>query len=351
MSVIARVGLLASVVCAVGLLPAAPAVADQYIQDGSFEAAAGAPPDSPFWTETNVGICNECPMVARTGDAAVIFISGDGPTTGSLEQVIAIPAVTGATFTFYIRTRQYNDPTATLTAKVDGVTVFNLNSSNQSSYGDAYTLVSVPVGDLAAGNHTVRFEYSAAGTGGVMGPETRIDLDDVALDATPVPPAPAPTPTAKCAGTNATIVAGGTDDVVIGTPGRDVIVGTNGADTIKSLGGNDLVCSLGGEDTVRTGGGKDKVLAGAGNDRLFLQAGNDSGFGGKGSDVLAGSVGNDTLRGHAGRDRLLGAAGNDKLFGGGDADVLLGAKGGDLLRGGPGTDRVIGGAGRDNQRQ
>jgi hypothetical protein len=336
-----RGGLLVGLVFCIGMVWANPAAADQYVQDGSFEAATGDPAQSPYWTQDgSARICTTCGEgAARTGHAMAAFTSWQLADAGSLRQTVSLPDVTGATFTFYVRKELYNDATATFTAKIDGATVFTLNSANEGSYANTWSLVSVPLGNLSAGDHIVRFSYLAAGTNDPMSLPTAIDLDDVALAATPPPPSG---PVGVCRGTQATIVAAQTGDVVTGTPNRDVIVGTGGGDTILSLGGDDLICGGGGKDIVQAGGGKDQVFGEDGNDRLFGQAENDLLSGGKGADQLAGSVGADKLLGGTGMDRLSGGVGKDLLNGGGSADHLIG---------GSGVDKLIGGAGKDSEVQ
>ncbi|WP_432542169.1 ExeM/NucH family extracellular endonuclease [Kineococcus sp. SYSU DK002] len=147
---------------------------------------------------------------------------------------------------------------AELTAKVTGVTHWNVNSVESSAY--QYT------GDPAL--------YAAD-------PYRSSDHDPVLLGLDLQTPAPA--------------TCGGLTPTIVGTPGDDVLTGTNGRDVIAGLGGDDVV----------TGGNGDDVLCGGDGDDVLR--------GGNGDDVLLGGAGDDALHGENGSDRLSGGAGDDVL--------------------------------------
>ncbi|WP_432511282.1 ExeM/NucH family extracellular endonuclease [Kineococcus sp. SYSU DK001] len=147
---------------------------------------------------------------------------------------------------------------AELTAKVTGVTHWNVNSVESSAY--QYT------GDPAL--------YAAD-------PYRSSDHDPLVLGLDLQAPA---SPTCQ-----------GLTPTVVGTPGDDVLKGTNKADVIVGLGGNDVITGGNGDDVVCGGDGDDRV------------------WGGNGSDVLLGGAGDDVLDGGNGPDRLFGGAGRDVL--------------------------------------
>ncbi|MGY2003025.1 ExeM/NucH family extracellular endonuclease [Blastococcus sp. SYSU DS1024] len=80
-----------------------------------------------------------------------------------------------------------------------------------------------------------------------------------------------------------------------GTAGKDVLSGTNGRDVIMGLGGN---------DKIRGRNGDDVICGGAGDDRIA---------GENGEDVLSGGFGDDRLDGGNGSDALVGGPGADRL--------------------------------------
>lgn len=82
------------------------------------------------------------------------------------------------------------------------------------------------------------------------------------------------------------------------------ILGTNSADTIRGTDGVDVIAALGGEDVVTALRSGDVVCAGAGDDEVD---------GGNGRDALFGGAGDDVLRGGNGDDRLYGGRGHDVL--------------------------------------
>ncbi|RZU31524.1 ExeM/NucH family extracellular endonuclease [Blastococcus saxobsidens] len=144
--------------------------------------------------------------------------------------------------------------TAELTAKVTGVTHWNINAVESFAYqyyGDPALYAASP---YRSSDHDPL----------VLG----LDLEE------------------RCQGLLPTIRGTAGDDALTGTDGRDVIMG------------------LGGDDVVRGGNGDDVVCGGAGTDRLSGDNGDDVLVGGFGADELAGGNGADVLVGGPGTDRL-----------------------------------------------
>ncbi len=178
-----------------------PANAVELIQDGGFEAATGAPPDSPSWTETDTlaGGSPLCTAAAcgtgggtagpRTG-AVWAWFGGFGNAvghTGSLSQAVTIPAG-AATLTYWFRNGAVTAPfDATLTVKVDGTTV---KTHTEAAVADAaYAQQTVDLTAFANGaSHTLLFDYVNP-TGGVS---MNMTLDDVSIDSAPPPDTTAP---------------------------------------------------------------------------------------------------------------------------------------------------------------
>jgi RTX calcium-binding nonapeptide repeat (4 copies) len=100
----------------------------------------------------------------------------------------------------------------------------------------------------------------------------------------------------KCRGKTPTIVAQ-PGVPTNGTARRDVILGTSGRDVIRARGGNDLICGLSGNDVILGGGGRDVLLGQKGADRLLGQGGRDALNGGPSRpDLCNGGAGRDQRR-------------------------------------------------------
>jgi Ca2+-binding RTX toxin-like protein len=126
-------------------------------------------------------------------------------------------------------------------------------------------------------------------------PQTRMDLDTVAINANALKPS-------ACSALNlANIVTG--------------------SGTLNGSGVNDLILASAGVDTLNGAGGTDCLVAGSGNDTLSGGAGADILLGGDGDDNLLGNGGVDTLYGEGGNDSLYGGAGNDTCDGGSGTDT------------------------------
>ncbi|HEY5976604.1 MAG TPA: hypothetical protein VIT85_02000 [Solirubrobacterales bacterium] len=207
------------------LLFAAPALADQYVQGGDFEG--GTPVsgqlegnsvegiDHPNWVESDdrfpSPVCSlaTCPTgvdeeeeptpieAAPRGGTNWAWFGGYGGAEShaqSLTQIVSTPTVTGATLSLYAWVGNFARQAATLSVRIDGQAVLTIDSANRLDF-IGYTRVDLPLGDLAAGQHTLSLTY-ASPAGASLGP-TSISVDDVSIEGTPVPatpagPAPAP---------------------------------------------------------------------------------------------------------------------------------------------------------------
>src|SRR3990172_5076812 len=108
-------------------------------------------------------------------------------------------------------------------------------------------------------------------------PQTRMDLDTVAINANALKPS-------ACAALNlANIVTG-----------SGTINGTNGNDLILGSAGNDSLTGRAGADILLGGDGNDNLLGNGGADRLYGEGGDDSLNGGVGNDTCDGGSGTDT---------------------------------------------------------
>lgn len=154
-----------------------------------------------------------------------------------------------------------------LTAKVTGVDVWNINAVESFAYQyDGYEPLFAPDPYRASDHDPV-----------VLG----IDLDD---------------PPVLCGGVEATIVGTDSSDLLVGSPGPDVVAALGGVDLVLGLGGDDVICGGGGVDTVLAGAGDDTVYGGAGTDVLLGEAGDDDLFGGSGVDLLLQGSGTGTVQ-------------------------------------------------------
>lgn len=161
----------------------------------------------------------------------------------------------------------------------------------------------------------------------------------------------------------------------------EVVVGGAGEDRISTGSAKDEIDPGAGQDEVHSGNGQDRVLAGptadgpdlydlgpegldivsyeARAEPIQADAGGGGGagegdrftgvgflIGGSAGDVLSGTnalvggPGEDLLSGTEERDFIFGGAGNDTLRGGGGDDSVDGEDGDDLLEGGEGDDRL-----------
>ncbi|NIZ90614.1 ExeM/NucH family extracellular endonuclease [Kineococcus rubinsiae] len=144
--------------------------------------------------------------------------------------------------------------TKELTAKVTGVTHWNINSVESFAYQYAGDEALYAPNPYRASDHDPL----------VLG----LDLDE------------------RCGGLVPTIRGTARDDVLKGTNGRDVIVGLGGNDTITGGNGDDVLCGGAGSDRLAGGNGGDTLLGGFGDDVLAGDNGDDVLVGGPGTDVL-----------------------------------------------------------------
>ncbi len=181
------------------LLFAPAAFGAQYLAAGGFEGGTEDEfgiVDHPEWVEEdNVFGSPICSAACLTGGAG-----SAGPRTGShwawfggvsgLEQeqslsqirTFATEPITAA-LSFYVWVGAFENETAELIARFDGVRVFTLAQFNQDDFADGYTRVVVPLPDpVTADPHEVRFEYeSEASSGEAL---TNVNVDDVSVETT-----------------------------------------------------------------------------------------------------------------------------------------------------------------------
>ena len=176
---------------------------------------------------------------------------------------VALPRDALVAFTGVSGSLDHAMASASLTAKVEGVSHWAINSVESSAYqytGDP---------DLYAGDPYRSSDHDPLVVG--------IDLDE------------------RCNGLVPTIRGTEGDDVLRGGNGPDVIMGLGGDDTIDGVNGDDVVCGGAGDDMLRGENGDDTLLGGFGDDTLYGVNGDDRLVGGPGEDQLlpgkgAGSV-------------------------------------------------------------
>jgi len=270
------------------------------------------------------------------------------------------------------------------------------DGGGDSAYDSGYVEVTVDIGELSAGSHTITL-------GGFLNKKT-FDDEDIDISFTDV----------EIKGTQST---GGddtdtSDDTLYGDGGDDTIFGQAGNDTIEGGDGNDTITGGDGfQDSLTGGTGNDQLLdsdgvleahAGEGNDIITIDfdaawdnddnigtdpASNNRITGGHGADIITVTMaslgfvlaldadeavasnqdgddsvtlqglygsslitlggGNDTFIGLDGEDSVFGGNDNDDIRTGGGNDILRGEQGNDTLRGQAGNDQLEGGAGTD----
>jgi uncharacterized protein len=144
--------------------------------------------------------------------------------------------------------------TAALTAKVTGVSHWNVNSVESSAYqydGDPELYAADP---YRSSDHDPL----------VVG----IDLDE------------------RCQGLAPTTTGTHGDDVLSGTDGPDVVMGLGGDDVLRGGNADDVLCGGTGADTLAGDNGADVLLGGPGVDALDGGNGDDTLLGGPGEDAL-----------------------------------------------------------------
>jgi hypothetical protein len=176
-----------------------------YLHDGDFEAAVAPNPfdpmyfDSPGWTESaddgvDSPVCEETACGVFPGEIREPHGGSQWGYFGfshnaSLSQVATTPALSDAAVSFFLVADDFENPGAKLTVKVDGATRFSLDAANEQLFGDHYRLVTLPLGALSAGGHSLVLEYHLPSSGGAA----IVNVDDVALSGT-LAPLPGPPP-------------------------------------------------------------------------------------------------------------------------------------------------------------
>jgi hypothetical protein len=199
----------------------APASAAEYLQGGDFEG--GTPVieevggkvfeyvDHPSWQEKDdrLGgpICSTttCPpnegregggTPAKWGPFAGtswVWFGGYGGAEAhsqSVMQRVTLPAVQDATLSFKLWVALFARQASVLRIGFDQQILLDVSSLNQHEFASEYRTISFPLGNVAAGQHNVSFQFASSAT--AAGPLTHMGLDDVSLSATPVPAPPAP---------------------------------------------------------------------------------------------------------------------------------------------------------------
>jgi Ca2+-binding RTX toxin-like protein len=151
---------------------------------------------------------------------------------------------------------------ASLTAEVEGVSHWAINSVESSAY--QYT------GDpgLYAGDPYRSSDHDPLVVG--------IDLEE------------------RCQGLLPTIRGTEGDDVLRGSTGRDVVMGLGGDDVLHGGNADDVLCGGTGRDAVTGDNGADVLVGGLGDDVLDGGNGDDALVGGPGEDVLEEGQGSGT---------------------------------------------------------
>ncbi|MGL5011433.1 MAG: Ig-like domain-containing protein, partial [Paracoccaceae bacterium] len=286
-------------------------------------------------------------------------------------------------------------PNGTVTVNPDGTITYtpndDFNGEDTITYSvtdpdgntatSTVTVTVTPVNDAPDANpDTSTTPFNTPVTFAVLGNDTDVDGDTLAISGTPTSPNGSVTvnadgtltftPTTGFTGdavVNYTIVdeegqtAATTWTIAVGTaaPRDGIVYGTAGGDLIdvNYTGDNDgdfvdrgdaiLPGDAPNDDVIYAGAGNDTVLAGLGDDSVRGGTGDDSMRGNEGNDTINGQAGNDTLIGNDGNDTLIGEAGDDSLNGGNGADSLAGGVGNDTIIGEDGNDRVRGQDGDD----
>ncbi|MBK9119984.1 MAG: hypothetical protein IPM18_10365 [Phycisphaerales bacterium] len=173
--------------CQLGAVPIQNVVADGSFEGGSPNASwaeASSNFGSPLCTRA---LCTSNPAFNPQDGLWWAWFGGiEGVSeTGSLEQVVTIPAQPPALLTFYLQIPNASgNGVDFFTASIDGNVVFSALESDAPSYAE-YTLVTVDVSAYAnGGTHTLRFDSTTTGTG-----LTNFFLDNVALGVVIGPPA------------------------------------------------------------------------------------------------------------------------------------------------------------------
>lgn len=185
------------------LLGAVPASAEQYVKGGGFEG--GIPLgqgtfDHPDWDEEDSLFpspicgsgCESSAAKPHGGAHWALFGEGEEAQIQWVTQTVNLPTEGNAILGFHVWVGRFNNSTAELVVELDEKVLRVVNATNVDDYDDGYVPVTVPLGTLKAGPHSILFGYLAL----TEGTESSIiNVDDVSLEAPPAPsPAPRPLP-------------------------------------------------------------------------------------------------------------------------------------------------------------
>jgi murein DD-endopeptidase MepM/ murein hydrolase activator NlpD len=192
------------------------------LQDSAFETSSDAsgPIVNSFWQSTSTAfgtsLCNgtQCgdgggTAAPRGGDYWVWFGGTDGPESGTVSQVVTIPAGATAILNYYLWIGGVEAPfTDLLRVVVDGTTVQSIVEPGVAEAG--YQFRSVNLSAYADGqSHTISFQYDSPSGGGIA----NFNLDDITLDVVCATP---PAPTAQLANISTRLKVGTGDEALIG---------------------------------------------------------------------------------------------------------------------------------------
>jgi murein DD-endopeptidase MepM/ murein hydrolase activator NlpD len=193
------------------------------LQDPGFEASSdnGGDITNPAWNSSstvfgtslcNTASCGDGGGTAgpRNGNYWVWFGGTDGPETGTLSQIVAIPPGATATLKYYLRIGGVTAPfTDVFRVVVDGTTVQTVPEPNVAEAN--YQLRQVNLNAYADGQgHTISLQYDSPSGGGTA----NFNVDDVTLEIA-CSPATSP-PLAQLANISTRLVVGTGGDALIG---------------------------------------------------------------------------------------------------------------------------------------
>ncbi len=177
-----------------GVSPVSASVSNQYerVLDGSFEAAAGSPINSPSWTEASSNfsspLCSEtlCGTGSgtsgpHTGNVWAWFGGISSTEISSLQQTLTIPTSSTA-LTFYYRLGVCAAGAGAadfLRVTIDGAELWRRDAGATECGAASYAQASVPltVAQADGASHTLRFESTTGSTG----TGSNFSVDDISI--------------------------------------------------------------------------------------------------------------------------------------------------------------------------